>query len=71
MAGRGLPALSDRKRPLTSPQPSVKLVSLGGAMYPGFEGGISPSESTFPYLNLALKWSNEPGPPHRNTKVIE
>ena len=34
-------------------------------MYPEFEGGISPSESTFPYLNLALKWPDEPGPPQK------
>ena len=43
---------------------TCNLASLSGAMYHGFEGAISTFGVYFPYLNLALKWSNEPGPPH-------
>ena len=41
---------------------TCNLASLSGAMYHGFEGAISTFGVYFPYLNLALKWSNEPGP---------
>ena len=43
---------------------TCNLASLSGAMYHGFEGAISTFGVYFPYLNLALKWSKEPGPPH-------
>ena len=52
----------DRKRPLSSPEVNGKIASLRGAKYPGFEGRFSTSAPTFPYLNLAISWSNEPGP---------
>ena len=58
----------DRSRVKTTGQVDVlmtcKRASLSGAMYHGFEGAISTFGVYFPYLNLALKWSNEPGPPH-------
>ena len=57
----------DRSRVKTTGQVEVlmtcNLASLSGAMYHGFEGAISTFGVYFPYLNLALKWSNEPGPP--------
>ena len=48
---------------------TCNLASLSGAMYHGFEGAISTFGVYFPYLNLALKWSNEPGPPHKLTST--
>ena len=60
----------DRSRVKTTGQVEVlmtcNLASLSGAMYHGFEGAISTFGVYFPYLNLALKWSNEPGPPHKH-----
>ena len=48
---------------------TCNLASLSGAMYHGFEGAISTFGVYFPYLNLALKWSNEPGPPQRGARL--
>ena len=42
---------------------TCKRASLSGAMYHGFEGTISTFGVYFPYLNLTLNWSKEPGPP--------
>ena len=42
---------------------TCKRASLSGAMYHGFEGAISTFWVYFPYLNLTLRWSKEPGPP--------
>ena len=65
----------DRSRVKTTGQVEVlmtcNLASLSGAMYHGFEGAISTFGVYFPYLNLALKWSNEPGPPHIRTRFIK